>query len=73
MREPWTLDQGLVERYLPEKALGCFSLVKPSEAEKTLESVSGDLFHLVQRFTDDPQVSSMYSYRDDVAGAQGAL
>jgi hypothetical protein len=57
------LDQGLVEKYLPEKALGCFSLVKPSEAEKTLASVSGDLFHLVQRFADDPQVSSMYSYR----------
>jgi hypothetical protein len=57
------LDQGLVGRYLPEKALGCFSLVKPSEAEKTLERVSGDLFHLVQRFADDPQVSSLYSYR----------
>lgn len=57
------LDQGLVERYLPEKGLGCFSLVKPSEAEKTLESVSADLFHLVQRFADNPRVSSMYSYR----------
>jgi len=58
-----TIDQGLVERYLPEKALGCFSLVKPSEAEKTLESVSGDLFKLVERFKDDAEVSSMYSYR----------
>jgi hypothetical protein len=58
-----TLDQGLVEKYLPEKALGCFSLVKPSEAEKTLERVSGDLFKLVERFKDDPEVSSMYSYR----------
>jgi hypothetical protein len=58
-----TLDQGLVDRYLPEKALGCFSLVKPSEAEKTLESVSGDLFHLVECFKDNPEVSSMYSYR----------
>ena len=57
------LDQGVVERYFPEKALGCFSLVKPSEAEKTLEGVSSDLFQLVQRFKDDPQVSSMYSYR----------
>jgi hypothetical protein len=58
-----TLDQGLVKKYLPDKALGCFSLVKPSEAEKTLESVSGDLFLLVQRFQDDPQVNSMYCYR----------
>jgi hypothetical protein len=56
------LAQDLVERYLRDKALSCFSLVKPSEAQKTLETVSGDLFHLVQRFADYPQVSSMYSY-----------
>jgi hypothetical protein len=37
-------------------------LIKPSEAQKTLETVSGDLFHLVQRFADHRQVSSMYSY-----------
>jgi hypothetical protein len=57
------LDQGLVEKYLPDKALGCFSLVKPSEAQKTLEEVSGDLFDLVQCFADEPEVCSMYSYR----------
>jgi len=57
------LDQGLVKRYLPEKSLGCFSLVKPSEAGKTLDRVSADLFNLVGRFTDHPEVSSMYSYR----------
>jgi len=56
------LAQDLVERYLWDKALSCFSLVKPSQAQKTLETVSGDLFHLVQRFADHPQVSSMYSY-----------
>ena len=56
------LAQDLVERYLQEKALSCFSLIKPSEAQKTLETVSGDLFHLVQRFADHAQVSSMYSY-----------
>jgi hypothetical protein len=56
------LPQDLVERYLRDKALSCFSLVKPSEAQKTLETVSEDLFHLVQRFADHPQVSSMYSY-----------
>ena len=57
-----TLAQDLVERYLQDKALSCFSLIKPSEAQKTLETVSGDLFHLVQRFADHAQVSSMYSY-----------
>ena len=56
------LAQDLVERYLQDKALSCFSLIKPSEAQKTLETVSGDLFHLVQRFADHAQVSSMYSY-----------
>jgi hypothetical protein len=57
-----TLAQDLVERYLQDQALSCFSLIKPSEAQKTLETVSGDLFHLVQRFADYAQVSSMYSY-----------
>jgi hypothetical protein len=56
------LAQDLVERYLQDKALSCFSLIKPSEAQKTLETVSGDLFALVQRFADHDQVSSMYSY-----------
>jgi hypothetical protein len=57
-----TLAQDLVERYVSDKALCCFSLIKPSEAQRTLETVSGDLFHLVQRFADYAQVSSMYSY-----------
>jgi hypothetical protein len=56
------LAQDLMDRYLKDKALSCFSLIKPSEAQKTLETVSGDLFHLVQRFADHAQVSSMYSY-----------
>jgi hypothetical protein len=56
------LAQDLVERYLGDKALSCFSLIKPSEAQRTLETVSGDLFHLVQRFAGHAQVSSMYSY-----------
>jgi hypothetical protein len=52
-----------VERYFPDKALSCFSLIKPSEAGKTLDKVSADLFNLVGRFTDHPEVSVMYSYR----------
>lgn len=57
------VEKELVERYFPDKALGCFSMVKPSEAEKTLERVSRDLFHLVERFAQDPRVTSMYSYQ----------
>jgi hypothetical protein len=56
------LEQDLVDRYLKDKALSCFSLIKPSEAQKTLERVSEDLFLLVQRFADHEQVSTMYSY-----------
>jgi len=57
-----TLPQALAEKYLSEKAVACFSLVKPSETERTLASVSTDLFQVVQRFADDPNVKAMYSY-----------
>jgi len=57
------LDQELVDRYLTDKALSCFSLIKPSEAQKTLDRVSTDLFGLVAGFKDHPEVSALYSYR----------
>ena len=56
------LPQELVEKYLSEKAVACFSLVKPSETERTLGSVSQDLFQVVQRFTDNRDVQAMYTY-----------
>lgn len=57
-----TLPQELVEKYLSEKAVACFSLVKPSDTERTLASVSKDLFQVVQHFLDDPEVKAMHSY-----------
>jgi hypothetical protein len=57
-----TLPKEWVEKYLSEKAVSCFSLVKPSETERTLASVSTDLFRVVQRFADDPNVKAMHSY-----------
>ena len=57
-----TIDTELLERYLTKKALGCFSLVKPSESAKTLEQVSKDLFSLVQLFRDNKQVTSMNTF-----------
>src|SRR4030043_199438 len=57
-----TLPQERVEKYLSEKAVACFSLVKPSQTERTLASVSEDLFQVVQHFMDDPQVKAMHSY-----------
>lgn len=57
-----TIDTEMVERYLTKKALGCFSLVKPSESAKTLEQVSKDLFSLVQLFRDNKQITSMNTF-----------
>ena len=57
-----TLPKELVEKYLSEKVVSCFSRVKPSETERTLASVSEDLFQVVQHFMDDPQVKAMYSH-----------
>ena len=53
----------LVEKYLPEKSLQCFSMVKPTSAQKTLAMVSNDLFDLVMQFKDQPKVTVMHSYK----------
>ena len=57
-----TIDKELVDRYLTQKALGCFSLVKPSESGKTLEMVARDLFSLVRRFRENREVNSPHGY-----------
>ena len=57
-----SLPQELVEKYLTRKSLSCFSMVKPSESERTLKSVSTDLFDLTQRFGEHPEVMSMSSF-----------
>jgi hypothetical protein len=57
-----TIDKELVDRYLTQKALGCFSLVKPSESGKTLEMVARDLFSFVRRFRDNREVNFLHSY-----------
>lgn len=57
-----TLPQALVDKYLSEKAVSCFSLVKPSETERTLASVSTDLFRVAQHFADHADVKGMHSY-----------
>jgi len=57
-----TLPKELVEKNVSEKAVACFSLVKPSETERTLVSVSQDLFQVVQHFTGNRDVQAMYSY-----------
>jgi len=58
-----TVDKDIIDRYLSEKSLECFSMVKPSESAKTLASVSADLFDLVAQFKDHPKVKAMHSYK----------
>ena len=58
-----TVDKVIIDRYLSEKSLECFSMVKPSESAKTLASVSADLFDLVAQFKDNPEVKGMHSYK----------
>jgi len=58
-----TVDKAIIDKYFSEKALGCFSMVKPSESKKTLASVADDLFDLAEKFKDCEQVSAMHSYK----------
>lgn len=57
------VDPELIGKYLTEKALACFSLVKPSESPKTLEDVSRDLYDLVEKFKGCQNVTSMHTYK----------
>ncbi len=58
-----TVEKDIIDRYLAQKDLACFSRVKPSESRKTLNQVSKDLFNLVEQFKGDAIVSGMYSYK----------
>lgn len=58
-----SISTELIEKYLPEKSLQCFSMVKPSSAQKTLSMVSNDLFALVMQFKGQAEVTAMSSYK----------
>ena len=58
-----TVDHTVTEKYMSEKSLKCFSMIKPSDSQKTLTSVSTDLFNLIGQFRDCPDVCAMYSYK----------
>ena len=58
-----TVSDPLIERYLSQKALSAFSLVKPSESAKTLKIVSTDLYDLIEQFKDQPMICKMHSYK----------
>ena len=44
------LDKALTDRYLSKQGEGVFSMVKPSESIRTLETLGADLFCLIERF-----------------------
>ena len=57
------VNKAIIDKYFSDQALGCFSMVKPSESKKTLASVANDLFDLVEQFKDCEPVSAMHSYK----------
>ena len=57
------IEESLRERYLTDKALSAFSMVKPTVAEKTLGQVSADLLALIEQFKEHSVVCEMHSYK----------
>jgi hypothetical protein len=53
----------LREQYLGKKGKASFSLVKPSESEKTLKMAADHLFDLIEMFKDESTVCGMHSYK----------
>ncbi len=58
-----TIDEKITDKYLSEKAMECFSRIKPSQSRKTLSEVSEDLFDLVEQFKSCTEVTAMSSYK----------
>jgi hypothetical protein len=57
------LEKGLTDRYLSKEREGVFSMVKPSESMRTLESLGADLFLLIERFKENESITGMSSYQ----------
>jgi len=57
------IDEKLIAGYWGKKALAAFAMVKPSESEKTLKTVSAELFDLVEQLKEQPKVCAMHSYK----------
>lgn len=58
-----TVENALVDKYFSEKALACFAMVKPSQSQNTLETVSRDLYGLIKQFKDWDDVRTMHSFK----------
>ncbi len=57
------LEKALSDRYLCKQEAALFSMVKPSETTRTLQTLAQDLLVIVRCFRDDSKVTSMSSYK----------
>ena len=57
------LGQEWTDRYLSKQGEAIFSMVKPSESIRTLESLGADLFFLIERFKEKESITGMSSYQ----------
>jgi hypothetical protein len=57
------LETELTEKYIKKSSESVFSMVKPSESERTLAALADDLFFLAQRFREEEAVTGMSSYQ----------
>jgi hypothetical protein len=57
------LPAQILERYGDSKALGCFSLIKPSQSAATLQQLAQDLYRLHTCFADQDKITAMASYK----------
>lgn len=57
------LEDELKDRYLPKRGESVFAMVKPSESERTLQTMGADLFALIERFRAEEPVTGMHSYQ----------
>jgi hypothetical protein len=58
-----TIPEEIRSRYLSKKSMQAFSMVKPSKAEKTLKTLSADLYALIEMFKDVEAVGAMRAYQ----------
>mgnify|MGYP001602310590 CR=1 FL=1 len=56
------LPSDMTEKYLKKSGESVFSMVKPSESERTLAALGDDLFFLARRFGAEEAVAGMSSY-----------
>jgi hypothetical protein len=57
------LGKELTDRYLSKQGEAVFSMVKPSESIRTLESLGADLFLLIEQFKRNEPITGMSSYQ----------